>query len=106
MNRDATLPGASMPPRLSDYAWTDLPGRAGDLTAAGSHIPAHHHERTAGTFLMLEGEFINAGTTCGPGMFFTVAAGDVHGPHETETGCTLLFVQTVEVDPTDLRAAE
>ena len=127
MNRSTAFPGASAILRQPDHAWTNLPvpGHAGDLTAAvlnrdprhgpfmaemrmapGSRIPAHYHERTAETFLVLEGELINAGLAYGPGTFFAVAVGDVHGPHETETGCTLLFVQAVEVDPTDFHTAE
>ena len=127
MNQSTAVPGASAILRSTEYAWMDLPvpGHTGELTAAvlnrdlrlgpfmaemrmapGSRIPAHYHERTTEAFLVLEGEFINAGLTYGPGTFFAVAVGDVHGPHETETGCTLLFVQPVEVDPTDFYTAE
>ena len=127
MNRNTAFPGASAVLNSSDRTWTDLPvpGRTGNLTAtvlnrdlrhgpfmaemrmaAGSRIPTHYHERTAEDFLVLEGEFINAGIAYGPGTFFAVAVGDVHGPHETRTGCTLLFVQAVEVDPTDFYIAE
>lgn len=106
----------------ADYAWMDfpIPGHAGALRAAflnrdratgpvmavlemgpGARIPAHWHARTTETFLVLRGTFVNAGTAYGPGAFFAVRAGDVHGPHETPDGCTILFVQAEEVDPTD-----
>lgn len=109
------------------YEWMDfpIPGHSGDLKAAflnrdlgsgpivaamkmapGSRIPAHVHHRTTETFYVVEGDFINAGTAYGPGAFFTVKVGDVHGPHETRAGCTIIFMQAVEVDPTDFHIAE
>lgn len=110
-----------------DYAWMpfDIPGHAGDLKAAflnrdlsagpivaamdmaaGSRIPAHVHRKATETFLVLSGEFVNAGLTYGPGAFFTVRPGEVHGPHETPDGCRVIFMQSVEVDPSDFEIAE
>lgn len=110
-----------------DYAWGPfpIPGHSGTLTAAflnrdlnagpivaaltmapASRIPAHVHHRTTEAFLVTEGTFVNAGIPYVPGAFFTVSPGTVHGPHETETGCTLVFLQAVEVDPTDFQIAE
>lgn len=127
MNTDTPFPGASLVLRQDEYEWADfpIPGHTGELTAAvlnrdtslgpvmaamrmgaGSRIPAHYHERTTETFLVLDGEFVNAGVRYGAGAFFAVEVGDVHGPHETPTGCTLLFVQAQEVDPTDFHIAE
>lgn len=127
MNRDTAFPGASLVLDEKNYQWADfpIPGHTGELKAAflnrdlglgpimaamrmapGSRIPAHYHERTTETFLVTEGEFINAGVTYGPGTFFAVQTGDVHGPHETKTGCTIVFVQAVEVDPTDFHIAD
>jgi hypothetical protein len=127
MNRNTNFVGASLVLTTESYAWADfpIPGHTGGLKAAflnrdlrlgpimaamrmepGARIPAHYHERTTETFLVTEGEFINAGVTYGPGTFFAVETGDVHGPHETRTGCTVIFVQAVEVDPTDFHLAE
>ena len=56
--------------------------------------------------MVLEGEFINAGRAYGPGTFFAIKPGDIHGPHESNTGATVAFIQAVEVDPTDFHIAE
>jgi quercetin dioxygenase-like cupin family protein len=109
------------------YAWAPfpIPGHIGDLKAAflnrdltrgpivaamtmapGARIPAHVHRRATETFLVIEGDFIEAGEPHGPGAFFAIAPGDVHGPHETTGGCTVVFMQSVEVDPTDFEIAE
>lgn len=127
MNRDTPFPGATRVLSPADYAWADfpIPGHTGRLDAAflnrdlavgpvmaamrmapGARIPAHYHERTTETFLVTEGTFVNAGVSYGPGAFFAIKEGDVHGPHETPTGCTLVFVQAVEVDPADFHGAE
>lgn len=111
----------------SGYVWgpSPIPGHTGELTAAllnrdlgagpivaalrmgpGSRIPAHVHHRTTEAFLVTEGTFVNAGISYGPGAFFTVSPGTVHGPHETKDGCTIVFLQAVEVDPTDFKIAE
>ena len=110
-----------------EYDWGPfpIPGHQGDLQAAflnrdlargpvvaamtmapGSRIPAHIHRRATETFLVLEGDFIEAGATYGAGAFFSVAPGEVHGPHETLAGCTIVFMQSAEVDPTDFEVAE
>lgn len=127
MNRNTAFPGATLVLDPSAQQWADfpIPGHSGRLDAAflnrdlsvgpimaalrlapGARIPAHYHERTSETFLVTEGEFVNAGVTYGPGAFFAVRPGDVHGPHESPNGCTLIFVQAVEVDPTDFHIAE
>ncbi|MBU8537448.1 cupin domain-containing protein [Falsiroseomonas tokyonensis] len=110
-----------------DYAWFPfpIPGHSGEITAAflnrdlgagpiaavmqmaaGARIPAHVHDRSTEAFLVLEGRFINAGTSYGPGAFFTVKPGEVHGPHEAPEGARILFLQSEEVDPSDFRIAE
>ena len=127
MNRDTPFPGATLvvDPALASWAPFPIPGATDGLTAAilnrdpalgptmvalrmpaGARIPAHYHERTVETFIVLDGEFINAGIGYPPGTFFAIAPGDVHGPHETRDGCTIAFVQTVEVDPSDFHIAE
>ena len=60
----------------------------------GSSIPAHVHEGVAEVLYVVEGEFINEGTRHAPGTSLHVKAGKVHGPHSTESGCTLLVLWT------------
>lgn len=119
---EQTLLGASFVLDEKDRQYADfpIPGHTGKLDAAflnrdvaagpvvaamkmapGARIPAHHHQRASETFYVLDGDFVNAGIAYGPGAFFAVRPGDVHGPHETRGGCTLLFMQSTEVDPTD-----
>ncbi len=74
--------------------------------ASGARIPAHVHKKATETFLVLDGEFIDAGKTYPPGTYFAVAPGNVHGPHSTNKGCQLLVFQTAEVDATDFFLAE
>ena len=127
MNRDTAFPGATLvvDGKTSDWIDFPIPGATGQLTATilnrdaalgptmvtlrmapGAHIPAHYHKQTVETFVVTGGEFINAGVTYGPGAFFAIAPGDVHGPHDTVVGCELVFVQTKEVDPSDFFVAE
>lgn len=67
--------------------------------AAGAWIPAHFHNEGAEAHYVIEGDFINAGITLGPGAFVTHPVGVVHGPHESRTGCKILTLQTAFVDP-------
>ena len=67
--------------------------------AAGARIPAHYHNDGAEAHFVLEGDFINAGVTHGPGAFVTHPIGVVHGPHESRNGCQILTLQTAFVDP-------
>lgn len=69
--------------------------------APGARIPQHRHFRTEEQFYVLEGVFINNGLEYGPGTVFSVKNGESHGPHETNTGCRLLFIQNKAVDPSD-----
>jgi quercetin dioxygenase-like cupin family protein len=119
--------GATTTLTRADYDWMPfpIPGSQGDIAAAflnrdlgagpivaamamkpGARIPAHIHRRSTETFLVIEGDFINAGESFGPGAFFTVKPGEVHGPHETQAGCTIVFMQSEEVDPSDFFIAE
>lgn len=69
----------------------------------GAFIPAHIHHKTQEQHYVLEGDFINDGITYGEGAFFSHDIGQVHGPHSTKNGCTLIFIQPNEVDPTDFQ---
>lgn len=72
----------------------------------GAYIPAHIHHRTAEQHFVLEGDFIDNGVSYGPGTFFCHNPGQKHGPHASKTGCRVLFIQPVEVDPTDFEIVE
>jgi anti-sigma factor ChrR (cupin superfamily) len=67
--------------------------------APGARIPAHFHRNGAEAHYVLEGDFINAGVSHGPGGFVTHPVGTVHGPHESRGGCRVLTLQTSFVDP-------
>jgi quercetin dioxygenase-like cupin family protein len=67
--------------------------------APGARIPAHYHNDGAEAHYVLEGDFINAGVTHGPGAFITHPKGVVHGPHASKNGCKVLTLQTSYVDP-------
>ena len=69
------------------------------VIAPGARIPAHLHRNGAEAHYVLEGDFINAGVSHGPGGFVTHPAGVVHGPHESRGGCRVLTLQTAFVDP-------
>jgi quercetin dioxygenase-like cupin family protein len=60
----------------------------------GSVIPAHDHESLAEALYVMEGEFINEGKRYQPGTSLHFKAGNVHGPHGTKKGCTILVLWT------------
>jgi quercetin dioxygenase-like cupin family protein len=64
----------------------------------GSSIPAHHHTRADETLFVLEGDFVEAGVSYGPGSFFAGRAGTPHGPHGTSKGCVLLVTFSAALD--------
>jgi quercetin dioxygenase-like cupin family protein len=122
-----TEKGATTIVQSENYSWIlfPIPGATGDLQAvllntdvtqgpvtailkmpAGSRIPAHYHKKSTESFYVLEGDFINKGTEYGAGAFFAVKPLDIHGPHETKNGCTIMFLQSTEVDPEDFFIAE
>lgn len=74
--------------------------------APGSRIPAHLHKKATETFMFLEGDFIDNGTTYDPGTYFACEPNTVHGPHSTVNGATLLVFQTQEVDASDFFLAD
>ena len=65
----------------------------------GAVIPAHFHRNGSEAHYVLEGDFINAGISHGPGVLITHAAGVMHGPHTSTNGCSVLTLQTAFVDP-------
>lgn len=72
----------------------------------GAHIPAHFHKNTSEAHYVLEGDFIEAGVSYGPGAYFSHTAGTVHGPHSSKNGCAILTIQSAAVDASDFHIAE
>ena len=56
----------------------------------GSEIPRHLHENTTETSYVLDGDFINEGTSYPKGTEFNIKPNAAHGPHTTKTGCSVL----------------
>ncbi len=65
---------------------------------AGATIPAHWHTKADETVYVLEGDFVEAGVSYGPGTFFAGKAGTTHGPHHSVGGCTVLTHFSAELD--------
>ena len=59
----------------------------------GGHIPAHRHQAGSEMHYVLEGDLVDAGRALAAGAFLTHAAGQVHGPHESQGGAKVLTVQ-------------
>jgi NADPH:quinone reductase-like Zn-dependent oxidoreductase len=58
----------------------------------GSEIPRHLHEQTTETSYVLDGDFINEGTSYPKGTEFNIKPNGAHGPHTTKTGCSVLVM--------------
>ncbi|MCR6666704.1 MAG: cupin domain-containing protein [Methyloversatilis sp.] len=58
----------------------------------------HLHTEADEVAYVLDGEFIENGRRYGPGAVFAAPAGTVHGPHETDTGCTVMFMLSKTLD--------
>jgi quercetin dioxygenase-like cupin family protein len=67
---------------------------------SGATIPEHWHTLADETVFVLDGDFVEAGVTHGPGTFFYGKAGAPHGPHTSHGGCTVLthFSTAVDLD--------
>jgi uncharacterized RmlC-like cupin family protein len=66
--------------------------------APGAVIPAHSHSKADEALYVLEGDFVEAGVTSGPGTFYAAKARVPHGPHTTVRGCTVLLGLSAELD--------
>ncbi|MBU0604246.1 MAG: cupin domain-containing protein [Gammaproteobacteria bacterium] len=64
----------------------------------GSVIPAHRHTESDEVAYVLDGDFIEGDTTHEAGSVFAAPAGVEHGAHRTESGCTVLFVLSRQLD--------
>ncbi|OWK38027.1 cupin domain-containing protein [Fimbriiglobus ruber] len=90
------FPGVSLRVLFTDPA----SGTMSVLTrmAPGASIPAHLHTKADETVYVLEGDFVEEGTSHGPGSFFAGKAGVPHGPHGTVGGCVVLTTFSAELD--------
>lgn len=66
--------------------------------AAGSVIPAHSHTSADEFVYVVSGDFVENGTSYGPGSVFYGVAGTAHGPHTTKTGCVVLSHYSAPLD--------
>lgn len=64
----------------------------------GSTVQTHHHTQADELAYVLDGQFIENGKIHPAGSVFGAPAGTQHGPHTTDTGCTVLFVLSRELD--------
>lgn len=64
----------------------------------GATIPAHSHATANEFAFVLLGDFVEAGTSHGPGAAFFGMAGTVHGPHTTKNGCVVLTHYSAPID--------
>jgi len=77
--------------------------KSGGITAMtrlepGASIPAHTHTRADETVFVISGDFIEESVEFGPGSFFAVPAGVLHGPHGSRTGCVVLTTFSAPLD--------
>ncbi len=96
------IPGAT--PGGVHATLVNIDGEKGIVTtiihiSPGATIPAHYHDEGAEAHYVIEGDFLNAGISHGPGAFITHPVGVVHGPHGSVGGCKVLTLQTAFVDP-------
>lgn len=100
--------------KAEDIEWVPftLPGWTGNTTAAfpnmdvekapfialaklepGAYIQRHYHNVAVESVYVVEGELVNNGELLKAGSFLIHGRGVEHGPHSTQTGCTLMFIQ-------------
>lgn len=82
------------------------PGLLRIVMEPGDVIARHYHAGQAETLYILEGSFIDEGTTYYAGTELNVKPNMHHGPHTTETGTTFLAMFTGNVDLTDFRLSK
>lgn len=120
ITRPLSSPDTIMLP--TDLVWApfELPGFCGRMEAAfinmdtnrapfiallrmpkGSSLARHFHTRQIEAVHVLEGTMLNNGTPLPKGSTLLHAPGVIHGPHTTDTGTTLMFIQYGAVGPDD-----
>jgi anti-sigma factor ChrR (cupin superfamily) len=90
------MPGVTIQPLHTD----EISGAMTVLThiAPGASIPEHWHSVADETVFVLKGDFIEGGISYGPGTFFVGKAGTSHGPHQTQSGCTVITNLSAPLD--------
>ena len=58
----------------------------------GAEIARHLHEQATETLYVIDGDFINEGTSYPAGTELNVKPNTAHGPHLTKTGCSVLVM--------------
>lgn len=61
--------------------------------APGAVLAKHYHPKAIEAVYVLEGTMINESEALPAGSILTHGPGEAHGPHTTEGGCTLMFIQ-------------
>jgi len=79
------------------------PGLLRIVMQPGDVIARHYHGAQAETLYILEGDFIDEGTSYAAGTELNVKPNVHHGPHSTKTGVTFLAMFTGNVDLTDFK---
>lgn len=69
--------------------------------APGAVLARHYHPVAIEAVYVLAGEMMNDGERLAAGSIVTHGPGTPHGPHSTEEGCTLMFIQYPGVGPDD-----
>lgn len=82
------------------------PGMLRIVMEPGDVIARHFHAGQAETLYILEGAFIDEGTTYAAGTELNVLPNTHHGPHTTNTGVTFLAMFTGKVDLTDFKLSK
>lgn len=119
-NNISDAPDYIVPAEKVKFSPFSIPGFTGETAAAtvnddinrapfvvllkmqpGAVLRKHYHPNVGEVLYVLEGEFINDGERLAANSFIAHAAGVVHGPHTTETGCTVMFIQSAPVGPDD-----
>ena len=82
LNRDATTGGMTVLTRIE----------------AGAKIPEHWHTKADETVFVIDGDFVEAGVSHGPGAFFAGKAGTTHGARPQRRGLPVLTHFSAELD--------
>lgn len=56
----------------------------------GATIPAHIHTKADETVFVVSGDFVEDKVPMVRGAFFAATSGELHGPHQSRTGCVVL----------------
>jgi len=112
MNHNTTPTDIILKAENIEWAPFTIPGWSGNTTAtfpnmdvekapfiamakleSGAILQKHYHNIAIEAVYVVDGELINNGELLKAGSFLIYGPGVEHGPHSTETGCTLMFIQ-------------